>query len=90
VVLDILYRWMYGAGIYLNEFEMIQKAPDEVEVIVGAQEESTKAKVKDSLGLLQDLLVGCIGHSMKVELTMFDMLPRQAGKRRVIKRAFRS
>lgn len=88
VILDVLYRWMFDSGLYLNDFQMIQRAPDAVEVIATTSDTTKRSRVYESLGHLGDLLHSCVDHPVEVAVTLLDVFPPQIGKRRVIRKGF--
>ncbi len=87
-VLDIVYRWMHDGGLYLEDFEMIQKACDRIDVILRPLKQTSVEKIRSSREHLQDLLQTSLGHPVQVSITVPEVFPRQPGKRRLIKRAF--
>lgn len=87
-ILDVLYRWMFDSGLYLDDFHMRQKNYDEVEVIAVVNASTPKSKVFDSLEHLEALLLTCMGHPVKASAKLLDRFPPEVGKRRVIKRTF--
>jgi phenylacetate-CoA ligase len=87
-ILDVVYRWMFDSGIYLDEFQLMQKSRDKVEVAATTRDQATKTKFHASLDHLEDLLLACMNHPVEVEANLLNQFPAQPGKRRVIRRDF--
>ena len=87
-ILDVVYRWMFDSGIYLDEFQLMQKSRDKVEVAATTRDQATKSKFHESLDHLEDLLQACMNHPVDVDAKLLNQFPAQPGKRRVIRRDF--
>ena len=87
-ILDLTYRWMFDAGVNLEEFELIQKAPDAIRATMQVDASVPRSKVEGSLHHLHDLLRVCLGHPLEVEAEVVPSFPRRPGKRRPIRREF--
>lgn len=87
-ILDLTYRWMFDAGVSLEEFELLQKAPDAIHATLQVAASVPASKVDGSLHHLGDLLRVCLGHPVKVEAQVVPHFPKRPGKRRPIRRDF--
>ncbi len=87
-VLDVIYRWMHDGGIYLEDFEMVQKSQDKVEVALKPLHQTPVGKIRESRTHLQNLLQTCVGHPVALEFKVLDQFPARTGKRRLIQRSF--
>ncbi|MBF0443046.1 MAG: hypothetical protein HQK54_14155, partial [Oligoflexales bacterium] len=88
VILDVVYRWQHDNGLYLDEFQMIQRSPFDVEVLASTRDDNLKLKVIGTLEHLQNLLLDSMEHPVKASAKIVNAFPPETGKRRVIKRAF--
>jgi phenylacetate-CoA ligase len=89
-LLDVTYRWMYDIGAHIQEFELIQLAPDRIRATFQAGEGVPEAKIRASSQHLSDLLEVCLGDPFTLEIEITKNFPKRSGKRRPIRRAFRS
>lgn len=85
-ILDLVYRWMFDAGVYIKEFELVQRAPDEIEARLVAPGSDPQARLLASLEHLQDLLRVCLSHPVRIKAEMVDDIQKRPGKRRLIRR----
>ena len=61
-ILDLAYRWMFDANVHIKEFELVQRAPDEIEARIVAPGSDPQARLLASREHLQDLVRVCLGH----------------------------
>src|SRR5262249_42622359 len=55
-ILDVVYRWMFDAGLPIREFELVQTAPDMIRATFIPDAAATEARIQVSVGHLRDLL----------------------------------
>jgi phenylacetate-CoA ligase len=89
-LLDVTYRWMYDIGAHIQEFELIQLAPDRIRATFQAGHGISEEKIRASTQHLSDLLEVCLGYPFTLELEITKKFPKRSGKRRPIRREFTS
>ncbi len=87
-ILDVVYRWMFDADLIVNEFELVQSAPDAIRATFMPDCGTPEAKVRNAVEHLRDLLTLCLGCPVKVTAECVCAFPRRPGKRRPIRREF--
>ena len=87
-LLDVTYRWMYDVGINIQEFELLQTAPDRIRAIFQLGPDVPRTKVQQASKHLADLLEICLGHRVELETEITPQFPKRTGKRRPIRRDF--
>jgi phenylacetate-CoA ligase len=87
-ILDVVYRWMFDAGLQIPEFELVQTAPDSIRATFIPDAAATEARMQGSVGHLRDLLAVCLGQPVEVVADYARAVPRRQGKRRPIRREF--
>jgi phenylacetate-CoA ligase len=85
-ILDLVYRWMFDAGVYVKEFELVQRAPDEIVASIVTPGSDPEARLRASIGHLEELLGVCLGHPVRVSAELVDGIQVRPGKRRLIRR----
>jgi phenylacetate-CoA ligase len=89
-LLDITYRWMFDCDIHLKQFELVQLGPEQVAATFAPGSGVSEAKIRGSLGHLQELIGLCLEHPVHVDLRLVEAFPPAPGKRRPIRRAIAS
>ncbi len=84
-LLDLTYRWMFDQGVHLAQFELVQKRKDLVEARFMPGPGMEAARMRKSVGHLQDLLGICFEHAVAVDMKVMDFFPGRKGKRRPIR-----
>lgn len=87
-ILDVTYRWMYDVGANIQEFELVQTAPDRIRATFQPGPGVLEHKVRESSRHLADLLEICLGHRVELETEVTHTFPKRTGKRRPIRRDF--
>ncbi|MFN2477181.1 MAG: phenylacetate--CoA ligase family protein [Chthoniobacterales bacterium] len=87
-LLDVTYRWMYDIGVNIQEFELVQTAPDRIRATFQVGNGVPSDKISVSSEHLADLLEVCLGCRVQLETIITKEFPKRAGKRRPIRREF--
>jgi phenylacetate-CoA ligase len=87
-LLDVTYRWMYDIGAHIQEFELVQTAPDRVRATFQVGDGVPEDKVRTSTQHLEDLLEVCLGQRLHLDIQITKAFPHRKGKRRPIRREF--
>jgi phenylacetate-CoA ligase len=87
-LLDVTYRWMYDVGAHIQEFELVQTAPDEIRATFQVGEDVPEGKILLSTDHLRDLLEVCLGYPFNLEISITHEFPKRGGKHRPIRREF--
>jgi phenylacetate-CoA ligase len=89
-ILDLMYRWMFDAGVHFREFELIQRKPDEVELFLVTDGPFEDSRIRASMSHMQDLLEVCMDHPVTVKMHIVRGFPKRAAKRRPIRCALQA
>jgi phenylacetate-CoA ligase len=79
---------MYDVGAHIQEFELIQTAPDRIRATFQVGDGIPDEKVRASSKHLSDLLEVCLGHRLQLQTEITKTFPKRNGKRRPIRRDF--
>ncbi len=85
-ILDLTYRWMYDSDVHIEQFEIVQRRTDLVQLRYVPSSRESEHRISRSLTHLKDLLVLTLGSGVQLVSEMCTDIVRQDSlKRRPIR-----
>ncbi len=86
-ILDVSYRWMFDIGINIQQFEVIQKAPNHIVVNLAEPQLKGNSKLLDkSKKHLRELLEYVLEGPIQLDFNLVEKIDKNGKKRRPIRR----